>query len=192
MLAACALEPNRWNLQCQDENKFFDRLHSFNIPALRRGDLQEGVANTNLGYVIGNFENIPLADESVSLVSSRATLEHILDFGKGMRELYRIMKPGGVSFHSVDLVDHRIYRDPNQYNMWTFLTEDIEWSDGLCNRLRAHEILDLAESAGFTLDVIDVKHNEIPENTLSNLNNVYARMDLDELKITSLTCVFRK
>lgn len=192
LLVACALEPRRWNIQNQNLEKFFGRLYSFDVVALRRGNLSGGIANTRLRCLIGNLECIPLADETVSLVSSRATLEHILDFHKGMQELYRIMRPGGVSFHSIDLADHRIYRKPDQYNMWSFLTEAENWSDGLCNRLRAHEILTIAKSVGFNVDVVGVERNEIPRDTLNNLSGPYAGMNSEELMITSLTCVFRR
>lgn len=192
LLAASALEPNRWNLQGQDSKIFFERLYSFNIQALKSGNLHAGISDTNLRYVIGNLESTPLADESVSLISSRATLEHISDFVRGMRELHRIMKPGGISFHSIDLVDHRIYKDLGRYNKWTFLTENNDCLDGLCNRLRINEILDIARNIGFTVDVIETDREEIPEDVQISLNENYKKMKLEDMEITNATCVFSK
>lgn len=192
LLAACALEPKRWNMTSQKQENYLNRLYSFDIKALKDGDLNKGIAKTLLNYTLGDLENIPIANETISLVSSRATLEHIFDFRKGMQELYRIMKPGGVSFHSVDLTDHRAYKDPERFNMWSFLQEDKSWSDSLCNRLRAHEILEIAKSVGFSIDVLGTESHEIPPEVLNSFSNFYASMDINELKTTSLVCVFCK
>ncbi|MFY9260223.1 MAG: class I SAM-dependent methyltransferase [Gallionella sp.] len=192
LLAACALEPQRWNMTGQDPQQFLERIYSFNIPALKQGDLHRGVVQTGLEYIIGDLQATPLADESISFASSRATLEHIADFRGGMSEMYRILKPGGISVHSIDLADHRVYRDRNGYNMWSFLQEDERWSDGLCNRLRAHEIVDIASSVGFTVEVLEVERGEIPPETFGKLHSKYAAMGRDKVEITSMVCVFRK
>lgn len=192
LLAACALEPSRWNMTNQVQTDYFKRLYSFDVVALKNGNLSKGIAKTSLNYIIGNLENVQIASETISLASSRATLEHIPDFRKGMQELYRIMKPGGVSSHSIDLVDHRIYRDPEKYNMWSFLQEGEGWSDGLCNRLRASEILETARSVGFKTEVLEIERHEIPPKTLSNFSPVYASMDIHDLEITSIVCTFCK
>lgn len=49
-----------------------------------------------------------LPDRSVDPVWSRAVLEHIrrAKFAETMRELRRILKPGGVCSHGIDLQDH--------------------------------------------------------------------------------------
>ena len=192
LLANCALEPNHWNLTGQDRNKYFERLYSFDISAIKNGNLAKGIAKTPLNYIIGDLENTPIASETISYVSSRATLEHIFDFRKGMQELYRIMKPGGISFHSIDLVDHRVYKDSKRYNMWSFLQEDKEWSDGLCNRLRSNEILEIASKVGFNVDVLKTEKNTIPPKILCKFNKFYTSMDINELQITSIECVFKK
>jgi SAM-dependent methyltransferase len=192
LLAACALEPKRWNMTSQNQDDYFNRLYSFNINALKNGDLNKGISKTPIIYVIGDLESIPIANETIALASSRATLEHIFNFRRGMQEFYRIMKPGGVSFHSIDLTDHRAYKDPERFNMWSFLQEDKDWSDGLCNRLRAHEILEIARNVGFSINVLRTESHEISSEILSSFSSIYSSMDVDELKTTSLVCVFRK
>ncbi len=192
LLAACALEPDKWNMSGKPNEEFLQRIRQFNIPALKKGDLLTGVSSTNLSYVLGSLENMPLTNEQVSLVSSRATLEHILNFKQGMQELFRVMQHGGVAFHSIDLVDHRVYREPEKYNMWSFLTEEKNPINKWCNRLRADEILKIAENVGFETHVIKTGKNEIPPEVLNNLHPHYAKMDLEDLKTTNLVCVFYK
>lgn len=192
LLAACALEPQKWNLTGQTTDIFMKRIGLFDIPALKKGDLLRGISNTELKYVLGDLEHIPLSNEVVSLVSSRATLEHILNFKSGMKELFRVMRPGGVAFHSIDLVDHRIYRDSNKYNMWSFLTEENNPIGEWCNRLRTNEILKIAENAGFETHVIEQKKHDMPEDILQKLTPHYSRMDHEDLQTTNLACVFYK
>lgn len=192
LLAACALEPKRWNMTGQKQTEYFKRLHAFNIGALQNGNLSKGVANTPLVYMYSNLESVPIADNTMMFISSRATLEHIMDFRQGMKELYRIMKPRGVSLHSIDLVDHRIYREPEKYNMWSFLQKGDICSDSLCNRLRAHEILEIAKDVGFDIDVLETESHEIRSEILNSFDDIYASMNIDDLKTTSITCIFRK
>ncbi len=192
LLASCALEPEKWNMSGKSNEEFMQRIRLFDIQALKNGDLLTGVKNTDLHYVLGSLENMPLANEQVSLVSSRATLEHILNFQQGMKELFRVMRHGGVAFHSVDLVDHRVYREPDKYNMWSFLTEETNPINTWCNRLRADEILKIAEKAGFETHIVKTGKNEIPIDILNNLHPRYAKMDIEDLKTTNLVCVFYK
>jgi SAM-dependent methyltransferase len=50
--------------------------------------------------------------ESIDLVLSNAVLEHVYDLGQAVRELSRIMRPGGVQTHQVDCRDHRDFGRP--------------------------------------------------------------------------------
>jgi SAM-dependent methyltransferase len=133
LLAECALNPTRWNINNLPQNEFTERLRKFDATALRNGDLQNGISKVDINYTLGNIEEFPFADNSFLITTSRATLEHVFDFSKGMSELYRIIKPGGFSFHSIDLADHRFYKRPQIYNMWSFLQEDETWTDNLVN-----------------------------------------------------------
>jgi SAM-dependent methyltransferase len=192
LLAECALNPNRWNISNQPEKVFMDRIKSFDANALKNGNLENGILHTNLNYALGNIEEIPLPDNSVSIVSSRATLEHVKDFEKGMSELYRITRVDGISFHSIDLADHRMYKNPRQYNMWSFLQEDENWSDGLVNRLRLSEILNYAQKAGFDVDILETDRHEIPDDIYNNFHHKYSTMPREELEVTNVLCVFKK
>lgn len=63
---------------------------------------------TNFEFVKNRCTDIPVPDESISLIYSNQVLEHIHpdDVEDGMREVYRVLKPGG----------HYICRTPNRFS----------------------------------------------------------------------------
>lgn len=102
----------------------------------------EGVTNTR--FTVGDAQNTPYADETFDVVFGSGIIHH-LDTEKSLREIYRILKPGGVAIfkeplgcnvvinlyraitphartddeHPLLPIDHRISRD---------VFDDVEWS----------------------------------------------------------------
>lgn len=50
---------------------------------------------SNIKYIVGDATSIPLPDESVELVVSLETIEHLTDQDKFISEVKRVIKPGG-------------------------------------------------------------------------------------------------
>ena len=68
-----------------------------NVDALRRAldaARQHGVGSRVVA-VIGSAESIPLSDESVDVVVSRGSFYFWQDRAQGLREIWRILRPGG-------------------------------------------------------------------------------------------------
>jgi SAM-dependent methyltransferase len=55
---------------------------------------QESVA-TRVEPMMGSFEDLPLADESVDFVWCRDSLNHSSDLTRSLREIARVLRPGG-------------------------------------------------------------------------------------------------
>ncbi len=49
-----------------------------------------------LSPIRGDILQLPFRDETFDLAFSRSVLHHLADLGKGLREVWRILKPGGV------------------------------------------------------------------------------------------------
>ena len=48
--------------------------------------------------IVGDIHNIPLEDNSVDAIICSAILEHVEEPQKAVREMYRVLKPGGYCF----------------------------------------------------------------------------------------------
>jgi len=81
----------------------------------------------------GTVEEIPVPDESFELVLCTQTLEHALDPARAVRELRRVVAPGGrvlVSTHGVQVY----HPNPDDYWRWThaglerLFRENASWS----------------------------------------------------------------
>ena len=83
-------------------------------------------ANPNLTYISADLEDpramkriditsIPLADQSMDAILCSHVLEHVPDDRKAMRELYRILKPGGwaILLVPIDLERETTFEDPS-------------------------------------------------------------------------------
>ncbi len=57
-------------------------------------------------------ESLPFEDGSFDVCMSCAALEHVRDPAGAVRELSRVLKPGGVGLHQIDLRDHRDFGRP--------------------------------------------------------------------------------
>jgi len=109
-----------------------------------------------------------LPDNSVDVVFSNSVLEHV---PRGvirlmMQEAYRVLRPGGLSIHSVNCADHYAYFDKsitfmNYYQFtekdWQFWNNDLQYQ----NRMRPKDFIDLSEQAG--LKTVLAKHKPRPD-----------------------------
>lgn len=109
-----------------------------------------------------------LADNSVDVVFSNSVLEHVPRpvIAGMLHEAHRVLRPGGLSIHSVNCADHYAYIDPDitfinylTYTEadWTFWNNDLQYQ----NRMRPSDFVALSEQAGLTT-VLSV-HRPRPE-----------------------------
>jgi SAM-dependent methyltransferase len=116
-------------------------------------------------------EALPFEDGTFDLVYSVAALEHVPDPAGTAAEMLRVLVPGGLAIHEIDLKDHGA-ADPLRFLEW----DDAEWTrratpygdlslsgilDGsfggevYCNRLRRDDWLAAFREAGFSVDVVE-------------------------------------
>lgn len=99
-----------------------------------------------------------LPPQTLDMVFSNSVLEHVPEpvIRKMMVESFRVLKPGGVSVHSVNCGDHYAYFDrsitPIHYlrfdpKQWRFWNNDLLYQ----NRLRPGDFLRMAEESGLKI-----------------------------------------
>jgi hypothetical protein len=192
LLSECIVFPEKWNWSGKSVDEFIEGVRQFNLEALKQGKLVEGISHLPMGYIVTDIHSPQIQPESVDIMTSRAVLEHFLNFELAVKRLYSIMAPGGISFHSIDLVDHRAY-ESKDFHYWSFLSEDEGWSDGVCNRLRSKEIRPLLEQAGFEILSYVEKSSDMPEGFINQVSPHFLKeMTPQELCVIVVECVLKK
>jgi SAM-dependent methyltransferase len=82
---------------------------------------------------INQTATYPLPDTSVDIIYSCAVLEHVHDLDLCFAEMNRVLKPGGIMYHEVDLRDHIF----SQKSLW-FLTIPEFWFRALFSKTGAY------------------------------------------------------
>lgn len=192
LLSDCLVFPEKWNWSNKSNEEFISLIRRFNLTALKEGKLVEGLSHLPMAYVVTDIHNPQIPAGSIDVMTSRAVLEHFLDFGTAVNRLFEIMSPGGIAFHSIDLVDHRAYEN-NNYHYFSFLSENKEWSDGVCNRLRSKEIRPFFENTGFEILMYEERSLEMPIDFENQISPYFLQnMSIQELCVTGIDCVIRR
>lgn len=139
---------------------------------------------------------------TIDVVFSNSVLEHVP--GGAIEAIYaesmRILKPGGIMFHSVNCGDHYAYTDRSIHQLHYLQFSDREWERWnnaflYQNRLRAKDFTDMARAAGFE---IEVDTSRASQERLSQLDGIevdpafVAKYTREQLAITSIDFIARK
>jgi SAM-dependent methyltransferase len=121
-----------------------DELRSWLQSTTRRYTVLDGVpdAGTDIG---ADITAIPLADKTCDFILCHRVLEHVLDDTGAMRELHRILRPGGTLNMSVPQAVHRQHTAE-----WLVPDESHDWHV----RQYGQDLAARLESAGFSVRVI--------------------------------------
>lgn len=115
------------------------------------GDLVSPIADLHF-----DLHDVPLEDNLYDVIFCNHVLEHVEDDAQCMRELYRIMKPGGWGIFQVpvDYSREETFEDPS-------ITDPLEREEKYWQkdhvRLYGKDYPLKLEKAGFTVDVVDYK-----------------------------------
>ncbi|CAN5555704.1 hypothetical protein BH11BAC2_BH11BAC2_04440 [soil metagenome] len=80
-------------------------------------------------------ESLPFPDNSFDMVYSSHVLEHIPDQDKALREIYRVLKPGGIHFCVVPASFEKVYAF---FNYYVYLTQRAFYH--LLNKLKTSKV----------------------------------------------------
>jgi ubiquinone/menaquinone biosynthesis C-methylase UbiE len=147
---------------------------------------------TNVQFLKGNIEDIPLPDNTVDVVISNCVINLATDKGQVLREAYRVLKPGG-RFAVSDVV--------SQGELPADLRQDMEaWVGCIAGALEENEYRRLLSEAGFKDVEIQVTRvydpRELAESLASGSSccggaspawdeSAYARFDTSGGKVVS-------
>jgi SAM-dependent methyltransferase len=122
---------------------------------LNRQPLHQSLEDLGIHYLIGDARRLDLPADSVDLIHSNNTFEHIPEpILEGiLSEFERVLRPGGVQTHFVDLTDHFAHFDRSitPYHFLQFSDRAWRWIDnGIqpMNRMRQSDYLRMYERVG--------------------------------------------
>ena len=114
-------------------------------------------SNITVEFIGLDGEDIPLADESVDNAASSFTLCTIPDEARALREVHRVLKPGGGLY----FVEHGLSPDEN-VTKWQHRIEPISSRIfGGCQLTRPHD--DALIAAGFAIERLDREYGKGPK-----------------------------
>jgi SAM-dependent methyltransferase len=142
-----------------------------------------------------------LPPDQIDCVFSNSVLEHVAPAAIDgiFREAMRMLRPGGIMFHSVNCGDHYAYvdRQITQLNYLQYSDEQWKrWDNAFLyqNRLRADAFIEYAEAAGFQIvtRVTSPPAKRLRELAALKVAPQFARVPPERLCITSIDFIARK
>jgi SAM-dependent methyltransferase len=167
------------------------------IPDISNSETLDQVLDAcNAQYLTKGLQSLrSIADNSVDFVWSQAVLEHVrrADFAATMKELYRIMKPGGIASHSIDLKDHLGGALNNlRYSDARWEAEWMAKSGFYTNRFRYGEMIDMFCREGFDVTVDrTIIWDSIP-TPRAKMHSHFANMDAADLSVSEFWVFLRR
>ncbi len=133
---------------------------------------------------------------SLDVICSHNCFEHFANPDRAIAQIARLLRPGGVTSHQIDLRDHRDFNRPLEFlahseTIWRLTTSHLP--NAVRHRWRASEY-----RAAFAKHELEVLYLEVSHQTTVTeaMRRRFARhfqaMDLDDLGILSLLLVARK
>jgi SAM-dependent methyltransferase len=169
--------------------------------ALRRGaSLEEATGGVVTYCAPSDASATTLAAASVDVVFSNSVLEHVPRpvIERCLTEARRILRPGGVVFHSVNCGDHYAYVDRtiHQLNYLQFSDADWRiWNNRFLyqNRLRAVDFVTMARAAGFGIELDTSRCHPMRLQQLDTItvHPQFERYSREQLAITSIDFIGR-
>lgn len=154
------------------------------------------LASLNATYLtrgIASLAEIPSG--SLDVILSTAVLEHVgrAEFATLAPEMMRMLRPGGTSYHEVDLMDHLGGAQNNlRFSEQTWESPLMANSGFYTNRLRCCEILQIMRDAGFEGALARVARWPARPTPRGALAPQFANFSDDEMRIANFGMWLRK
>jgi SAM-dependent methyltransferase len=125
----------------------------------------ERAGATNVEFVKGDIESIPLPDASIDVILSNCVINLSPDKGEVLREAFRVLRPGGRLAVSDIVVDGDLTGLPVSEVQ---IRAALSWAGCIAGALAMDQYRQLLAEAGFEEVAIDVRQRYTAEDLLSN------------------------
>ncbi len=147
------------------------------VESYLEGDM---VRDLGMRYILYDGKHVPMDNESVDIIVSYTVYEHIRYPKLQVEETFRLLRPGGLAIHRIDLGDHFSYGVNEdllfnclRYPKWLWEAMTFNRS-AYINRVRYSEWIDLHKGAGF--EILSVAKDES-----EHIRSLYSKGQLEYL-----------
>lgn len=159
-------------------------------------DIDEILARCAARYMTKGVDSLrQIEGGTVDLIFSQAVLEHVRkrEFVEAMRECRRVLRPGGICSHQVDLRDHLGGALNNlRFRERTWESEFFATSGFYTNRISYSEMQHLFRQAGFVVDIIGVRRWAALPTPRSRLAKEFKDVPDEELCVSGFDVLLRQ
>jgi arsenite methyltransferase len=125
----------------------------------------EKAGATNVSFLKGDIEAIPLPDSSVSVIISNCVINLAPDKGQVLKEAFRVLKPGGRLAVSDIVIDGDLSGLPVSEAQ---IRAGLSWAGCIAGALTRDQYQALLADAGFTSVAVDVRQRYAMNDLLSD------------------------
>ena len=140
-----------------------------------------------------DLRNTP--SNSVDIILSISVFEHIRDVEKSFQEMKRVLKEGGIIYHSIDMRDHYNFNEPFKFLKYS----DSTWDNYLTkegysytNRLRVDDFDNLLIKYGFEIISINKNNYESDLPDKNAFSDKFRDKDIETLKVVGIKLLAKK
>lgn len=144
------------------------------------------------------FEDNLIAESTFDVIYSNAVLEHVRDPLKTITECRRILKPGGLAVHQIDLRDHEDFDNPLEF----LKVSAEEWVERMAyrggsylNRWRSCNYIEGLQQNGFEIELFKSDKKLAKEDVLKELPyfaDEFQSISVEDHRILSCFIIARK
>lgn len=133
---------------------------------------------------------------SLDVIWSHTCFEHFADPAGAVAQIARLLRPGGVTSHQIDLRDHRDFNRPLDFlahsdTIWRLATSRLP--NAVRHRWRASQYRAAFEARGLEVLYLEVSHKTlVTEEMRRHFSRCFQTLDLEDLGILNLFLLARK
>jgi hypothetical protein len=162
------------------------------LDQIERVSLDQSLKSLHIHYLIEDAGNLSLEDNSVDLINSNNTFEHIAEDNLSdiLKDFRRVVKkPGGIMSHFIDMSDHFAHFDQSIsiYNFLKFSDRQWKWIDNSIqpqNRLRIYHYRDLFSKIDIPVTEVQVRKGDPQKLKLIPVDSRYCAFPEEETAIS--------
>lgn len=136
------------------------KLTGFDFDKRALDEAKTMLSDEKIDFVLGDMHKMPFKNNSFDKAVSSEVLEHLSNDTLALKEIFRILKPGGTLVVSVPSINYPLFWDPINWILQRFFKTHIKtgfFSGIWSGHIRLYQLNDLKakmEIAGFKIEVI--------------------------------------